>query len=86
MLRHVDGRLAVVRCEVLYAAALEALGEDEHGENHRSRSQGFSRRRPPARRELRQLAAEVGVTDVRLRDNGSVVVHSDVPGIARSSN
>lgn len=30
--------------------------------------------------ELRQLAAEVGVTDVRLRDNGSVVVHSDEPG------
>jgi hypothetical protein len=29
---------------------------------------------------LRRLAAEVGVTDLRVRDNGSVVVHSDQPG------
>jgi hypothetical protein len=29
---------------------------------------------------VRQLAADVGVTDLRLRSNGSVVVHSDEPG------
>jgi hypothetical protein len=29
---------------------------------------------------LRQLAAEVGVTDVRLHANGTVVVHSEAPG------
>lgn len=29
---------------------------------------------------LRQLAGEVGVSNVRLRDDGTVVVHADGPG------